>query len=56
MSISWSEFGAAPGASSSMRTVPFGVRTSVSPATQYRMAAGGSLSIEPKLPCPSTSW
>ena len=44
-----------PSARSAIRTLPSGVETRVSPTTQYRMAAGGSSSIEPKLPWPSTS-
>ena len=43
------------GTSSSIRGLPWGVRTRVDPATQYLMAAAGSSSMEPKLPWPSTS-
>jgi hypothetical protein len=49
------EFGSAVGTIPAMRTVPSTVRTRVSPVTQYRIAAGGSLPGEPKLPLPSIS-
>ena len=54
-STSDSESGAMPAAMSPIRTEPPVMRTRVSAVTQYRIAAGGSSSIEPKLPWPSTS-
>ena len=49
-------FGAAPGTMSPIRTEePSAIRTRLSETIQYRMAAGGSLPREPKLPCPSIS-